>query len=439
MGSAISKLCDILKGRQIKNESPYTNMNIINSKNKQMSNISTYSTNDKTTKENSFFFASCATLSPKKLKNLKNESNDKIFKIKLDTNFNTNEFPEVIKKNTELLDFIILKTLGKGTFGKVVLAKNKYNKKYFAIKILNKAKLAKLRQINHTKAEREILEKINHTFIAKLVFAFQTIERLYLITDFMPGGELFFHLKNQKVFNLKRTRLYICEIIIAIEFLHKHGIIYRDLKPENILLDSEGHIKLTDFGLSKIIKEGDPKLAYTICGTPEYLAPEILLAKGYNKSVDWWSLGILLFEMLNGCPPFKTKQSKRLDVNKYNEEIKFFNNQIDLKAKDLILKLLERNPLKRIGSSLIDSEEIKGHSFFNGINWKDIEQRKIKPEFIPKTEDNEDLKYFDKIFTESKLSFNKDLAPKEDNYFNNNNLAKVNEFENFSYTKEYVL
>ena len=215
---------------------------------------------------------------------------------------------EILKEKNHIYtieDFIKIKTLGKGSFGKVLLVKNKYTEKYYAMKILNKEFLKKEKQINHTKTEREILEKINHPFIISLKYAFQTKNNLYMLTDFMIGGEIYYLLQKKGNFTEKQTKFYICELVLAIGFLHKNQIIYRDLKPENILLDKDGHIKLVDFGLSKILNNERAVSisgtsiseinyyikAYTLCGTKDYLAPEILKGKGYEKVVDWFSLG----------------------------------------------------------------------------------------------------------------------------------------------------
>eukprot|EP01102_Stenamoeba_stenopodia_P008101 TRINITY_DN2301_c0_g1_i3.p1 TRINITY_DN2301_c0_g1~~TRINITY_DN2301_c0_g1_i3.p1 ORF type:complete len:296 (-),score=67.21 TRINITY_DN2301_c0_g1_i3:548-1435(-) len=194
-------------------------------------------------------------------------------------------------------DFELLTVIGKGSFGKVLQVRKKDTGKIYAMKVLRKEAIVQRKQVAHTKAEKSILAKIQHPFIVGLHYAFQTEEKLYMVLDFVNGGELFFHLKREGKFSEQRVRIYAAEIACALSHLHSFGIVYRDLKPENILLDSEGHICITDFGLSKEIQSED---THTFCGTPEYLAPEILKGQGHGTPVDWWSLGTLIYEMLTG-------------------------------------------------------------------------------------------------------------------------------------------
>ena len=194
--------------------------------------------------------------------------------------------------------FKILKVIGRGSFGKVFLVQKKDSLEYFAMKTLKKDVILRRNQKINTQAERLILEKIRHPFIVRLHYAFQTPEKLYFVIDFLNGGELFYHLRREQRFSEDRARFYAAEILLALECLHKNGVIYRDLKPENVLLDSEGHVKLTDFGLSKI-REKENELTYTFCGTPEYLAPEIIKNEGYSKEVDFWALVSTYFKSIN--------------------------------------------------------------------------------------------------------------------------------------------
>lgn len=299
-----------------------------------------------------------------------------------------------------LNDFKIIKTLGKGAFGKVILVYNEELKKYFAMKKLKKSFIKEHKQITHTKTEREILEKIDNPFLIKLYYAFQNTEHLYMITEYMSGGEMFYHLHKEECFTEERTKMYICELILGLSYLHKNNIIYRDLKPENILLDEEGHLKITDFGLSKILDENENSngKTFTLCGTPEYLAPEVFLGKGYDKSIDWWSLGIVMYEFLVGTSPYREVREK-LDMQIYHKPL-YHDRMISVTAFDLITQLLQLEPSKRLGYSARDAEEIKEHPFFNGVNWEMIYQRKIKPNFKPKIRYAADVSNFDRQFTE---------------------------------------
>jgi serine/threonine protein kinase len=186
--------------------------------------------------------------------------------------------------------------LGRGGFGKVMQVRKKNTGRVYAMKILHKAKLIESDEVEGTKMEKEVLKRIDHPFIVGLKFSFQTPDKLYLVLDYVAGGELFYHLKREKRFSEERVRYYASELTLALEHLHKLCIVYRDLKPENILLGEDGHVCLTDFGLCKDGLEFG-KYTYTFCGTAEYLAPEVLEGRGHDKAVDWWSLGTLMYEM----------------------------------------------------------------------------------------------------------------------------------------------
>ena len=239
-------------------------------------------------------------------------------------------------------EFQPIKLLGKGSYGKVLLVKYFNNNKIYAMKVIDKEKIIKKKITQRIKTEKELLKKINHPFIVKLIFSFQDNEKLYLVTEFMQGGELYFHLKRSTSFKEKTARFYLCEILLALQYIHEQGYIYRDLKPENILLDKDGHIKIADFGLSKLLtnEENDTN---TICGTAGYIAPEVCSGKSYDKSCDWYSFGVVLYEMLCGCFPLEKRE---INIEIFKNEIKF-PEYISEIAKDLILKLMTIEPKER--------------------------------------------------------------------------------------------
>jgi serum/glucocorticoid-regulated kinase 2 len=281
-------------------------------------------------------------------------------------------------------DFDLVKVIGRGSFGRVFLVRKNRGKdenSIYAMKVLRKDILLQRNQVEHTKHERAILQ-ISGPFICKLAYAFQTSDKLYLVTDFCSGGELFFWLKRERIFSIPRVQLYAAELVLALAHLHNMDIVYRDLKPENILLDSEGHIKLTDFGLSKMHVEDYFGGARTFCGTPEYLAPEILESgpSGHGKAVDWWSLGTLLYEMVAGLPPFYDTNAEIMFTRILTEEL-VFPSHFPSDFRSLLSGLLTRNVEDRLGSRGVD--ELKSHPFFATINWNAVLAKTVKPIFIP--------------------------------------------------------
>lgn len=298
-------------------------------------------------------------------------------------------------------DFELRKVIGKGGYGKVFQVRKitgNDNGTIFAMKVLRKATIVRnQKDTAHTRAERNILESIKHPFIVDLKYAFQTGYKLYLILEYMCGGELFRRLNIEGFVMEDSARFYLCEIILALQHLHLQGIIYRDLKPENILLDADGHIKLTDFGLCKEhIQEG--ALTHTFCGTIEYMAPEILTKSGHGKAVDWWSLGSLTYDMLTGAPPF-TANNRKKTIEKILQGKLSFPGYVTADAADFIRKLLRRQVAHRLGSTQADAEEVKAHRFFKHINWDDVISRKLEPPFKPNLASQEDVSQFDKSFT----------------------------------------
>ncbi|KAH7825253.1 putative serine/threonine kinase [Monocercomonoides exilis] len=301
------------------------------------------------------------------------------------------------KDRVALTDFIPLKTIGKGSFGKVLLVKKKIGGEFFALKILRKDEIIRGDQVEHTITEKNVLQQIEHPFIVNLRYAFQTEKKLFLVMDFANGGDLFFHLKKEGRFSEERCRLYAAEIILAFEAIHKKDIIYRDLKPENVLLGADGHIRLTDFGLSKT-QINTQKMATTFCGTPEYLAPEMLRPGGYGKSVDWWALGAFLYEILVGLPPFYNNNQQIMFQNILSGEVQF-PDFVSPDARDLLRKLLHREPRNRIGCQARGAADIKEHPFFASLNWDDVYNKKYTPTFIPEVAAPDDLANIDPEFT----------------------------------------
>uniref|UniRef100_A0A8C1M5W6 non-specific serine/threonine protein kinase n=1 Tax=Cyprinus carpio TaxID=7962 RepID=A0A8C1M5W6_CYPCA len=278
----------------------------------------------------------------------------------------------LVKEGSEKADtrqFELCKVLGQGSFGKVFLVRKITGPdagQLYAMKVLKKATL-KVRDRVRTKMERDILVEVNHPFIVKLHYAFQTEGKLYLILDFLRGGDLFTRLSKEVMFTEEDVKFYLAELALALDHLHGLGIIYRDLKPENILLDNDGHIKLTDFGLSKESADHENK-AYSFCGTVEYMAPEVVNRRGHTHSADWWSYGVLMFEMLTGTLPFQGKDRKE--------------------TMTMILK----GPISA-------PQSIKRHSFFTKIDWNKLYRKEVAPPFKPVIQRPDDTFYFDSEFT----------------------------------------
>ncbi|CAH1799748.1 unnamed protein product [Owenia fusiformis] len=295
--------------------------------------------------------------------------------------------------------FELLKVLGQGSFGKVFLVRKITGKDtgtLFAMKVLKKATL-KVRDRVRTKMERDILADINHPFIVQLHYAFQTEGKLYLILQFLRGGDLFTRLSKEVMFTEDDVKFYLAELALALNHLHSVGIVYRDLKPENILLDHEGHLKLTDFGLSKesVFKDGK---TYSFCGTVEYMAPEVVNRKGHGTAADWWSYGVLMFEMLTGALPFQGSNRKETMTQILKAKLGM-PQFLSPEAQSLLRALFKRNPLNRLGTGPNGIEDIKRHAFFASIDWKKLVARQVSPPFKPACSRHDDAFYFDTEFT----------------------------------------
>jgi len=303
-------------------------------------------------------------------------------------------------------DFQILKLIGKGTFGQVFQVRKKDTKRIYAMKVLSKKVIVQKKEIQHTIGERNILVRTatsESPFIVGLKFSFQTAADLYLVTDYMSGGELFWHLQKEGRFQEERARFYIAELILALRHLHQYDIVYRDLKPENILLDANGHIALCDFGLSKAnLAKNDT--TNTFCGTTEYLAPEVLLdEQGYTKMVDFWSLGVLVFEMCCGWSPFYAEDTQQMYKNIAFGKVRFPRDALSQEGRNFVKGLLNRNPQHRLGAKN-DAEELMAHPFFADVDWNALSKKLLTPPFKPKLKSELDTSNFDPEFTNALTS-----------------------------------
>ncbi|TFK40836.1 kinase-like domain-containing protein [Crucibulum laeve] len=324
-------------------------------------------------------------------------------------------------------EFELITVIGKGSFGKVMQVRKRDTSRIYALKTIRKMHIVNRNEITHTLAERLVLAQVNSPFIVPLKFSFQSEQKLYLVLAFVNGGELFHHLQREQRFNEERARFYSAELLLALEHLHEHDVVYRDLKPENILLDYTGHIALCDFGLCKLNMKGDEK-TNTFCGTPEYLAPEILNGHGYNKTIDWWTLGVLLYEMLAGLPPFYDENTEVM-YEKILRDPLVFGDEFRSEARSILTGLLTRDPSRRLG--VHGAEEIKKHPFFKHIDFTKLAQKKIQPPFKPSVASPVDVSNFDTLFTTE--------AP-VDSFVENSNLSQTvqAQFSGFSYNGTHL-
>jgi len=310
----------------------------------------------------------------------------------------------------DMSNFELLKVLGTGAYGKVFLVRKRGGHDHgtlYAMKVLKKASIVqKKKTAEHTMTERQVLEAVRQSpFLVTLYYAFQTDAKLHLILDYVSGGELFTHLYQREKFAEDQVRIYIAEIIMALEHLHKLGIIYRDIKLENILLDSQGHIVLTDFGLSKeFLPHEKNARAYSFCGTIEYMAPEIVKggSQGHDMAVDWWGVGVLTYELLTGASPF-TVEGERNNQQEISRRILTIHppipDELSWEVKDFINRLLVKDPARRLGGGVLDGEELKQHPFFATLNWDDVAKKKVTAPFVPRINDELDVSNFSEEFT----------------------------------------
>lgn len=301
---------------------------------------------------------------------------------------NTMEHPGGIQFKYE--DFIVHRCLGTGSFGRVNLVLHAPTGNFYAMKKLRKSEIVRLRQVEHTNAERRLLAQVNYPFIVKMACTFQDAFNLYIVMEYVCGGELFSLLRRVRTLPPFVAQFYAAQIVLAIEHLHSQNIVYRDLKPENILIDKDGYVKMTDFGFAKVV----PEATWTLCGTPDYLAPEVVQSLGYGKAVDWYAIGILIYEMLIGSPPFYNENNRVLYDNIIHKKA-YFPSGFDWVAQDLIERLLEKDPHKRLGAFAGGAADIKAHPWFRDVNWEQLEARQLRPPFKPKIAGDGDASNFD--------------------------------------------
>eukprot|EP00656_Telonema_subtile_P036832 TRINITY_DN4089_c0_g1_i4.p1 TRINITY_DN4089_c0_g1~~TRINITY_DN4089_c0_g1_i4.p1 ORF type:complete len:364 (+),score=58.22 TRINITY_DN4089_c0_g1_i4:278-1369(+) len=300
---------------------------------------------------------------------------------------------EGVVGNTSPDSFHMIDTVGTGTFGIVRLCSLKDVDRPFSMKILSKAQLLRLNQEVHIMSERKILGRVQHPFIVNLHRTFQTKSYLYMLMEFVPGGEVFYHLRRATRYPMATAQFYAAQIVLVLEYLHAMRVAYRDLKPENLLLGSNGYLRVVDFGFAKYIDEGGK--TFTMCGTPEYLAPEIITTHGHSLEVDWWALGIFVYEMLVGSTPFYDDNQSEVYSRVLAGRIPF-PSTFDCIAKDIVRRLLITDPTARIGCLLRGAEDVKRHKFFRGVDWGGLYSEEIPAPFVPRLKGPWDCSLFEK-------------------------------------------
>ncbi|KAL8725026.1 MAG: hypothetical protein Q9166_007625 [cf. Caloplaca sp. 2 TL-2023] len=326
-------------------------------------------------------------------------------------------------RHLRIQDFELIKTLGTGTFARVWLAtlaggsRNTNDCRVFALKVMRKIEIIRLKQVEHICNERNTLAAVaGHPFITTLITTFSDRDSLYMLLDYCPGGEVFSYLRKRKTFDVDTARFYAAEIVLILEFLHTvQGIAYRDMKPENILIDAEGHLKLVDFGFAKKVESRE---TYTLCGTPEYLAPEVIKNSGHGTAVDWWAFGILVFEFLAGQPPFWHQNPMKNYEMICAGKIKY-PSDMDPDARSLIGGLCTVNPNHRLGNLSGGVDRVKSHPFFASVDWDDLYYRKVKGPIIPQLRHAADTSCFEEYPNEpeQRSVYTKEMASKYDHEF----------------------
>lgn len=281
-------------------------------------------------------------------------------------------------------------TLGTGSFGRVKFSTHKEAGSIWAIKMLKKSEVIRLQQTEHMLSEKRILASLDHPFIVTLAGTFQDERYLYMALEYVVGGEFFTHLRNVGKLENPDAKFYAAQVSLIFEYLHQRDFIYRDLKPENLLIDAVGYLKITDFGFAKRVAFK----TYTLCGTPEYIAPEVLLNKGHGKGVDWWTLGILVYEMLVGQPPFVDDDPMGIYQQILNGKVNF-PRFIDRNAKSLVKKLLMADLTKRFGCMKNGAADVKGHKWYIGLEWQALYEKQLTAPHMPRVAGSSDTSNFD--------------------------------------------
>ncbi|KAK3935229.1 kinase-like domain-containing protein [Diplogelasinospora grovesii] len=338
---------------------------------------------------------------------------------------------ELSSRKLALGDFYKIRTLGTGTFARVVLVRPAVGteadrSKVYALKILRKTEVIRLKQIDHVRHERQILADVSgHPFVTNMLASFSDHDFLYILLDYVPGGELFSYLRRYRRFDEDTARFYAAEIVLVLEYLHEQqgGIAYRDMKPENLLLDAEGHIKLVDFGFAKRLgnnEDDHPVETYTLCGTPEYLAPEVIHNKGHSTAVDWWALGILLYEFLTGYPPFWHQNPIEIYKQIVEQPVVFPQElEISKEAQDIIQQFCTVDRSRRLGNMSGGAARVKAHPFFAGVDWDAVLERRCQGPIVPPIRYPGDAQCFD-IYSEEDTTrgvYTDDMAAKYDEHF----------------------
>jgi len=297
-------------------------------------------------------------------------------------------------KKMNLSDFEMVRTLGVGSFGRVKFAKYKVDGNHYAVKFMKKHEIIKLKQVDHINGERTLMQQVAHPYIVSMIGSFKDDRYVFIVMEVITGGEMFTHLRKARKFSDEVSKFYGLQVGSAFAFIHSKNIIHRDLKPENLLLDTKGYSKLTDFGFAKVVEPG--ARTYTLCGTPEYIAPEVLLNKGHGKPVDWWTLGILIYEMIVGQPPFCDEEPMGIYQKILAGKI-YFPKYFDRNAKALVKKLVTADLSKRYGNLKAGSDDIIKHKWFADIDQDKMLKGDMKSPYQINVKDDKDVSNFENI------------------------------------------